>query len=605
MASDGFTGWQPGLHDELQRRSEETGEEESTPDRGSAGDDHALRKPIRAGWIDLVPDHVRDDDAAGTEEPGIDADAGDDATESEAPADASDAGPEALVGDLEATAPDADATEAGAGEAPAANATVTGSEAEHEAMGDEVIEDGPIEAGAIDDAVIEDAAIEDAAIETEAVEGAVIEDGVMEDGVIEDAAARAPAGTAVPGRRPPVTDGDPARGSDLTDDEPDPESLQSELDLRHAHIKVIGVGGGGGNAIGRMIQSGLRGVEFIAGNTDLQALEANPAPVRIQLGADLTRGLGAGANPEIGRQAALESTEEIVDVLEGADMVFVTGGLGGGTATGAAPVIARLATELGALTVAVVTKPFTFEGRRRMQQAETGLRELQDAVDTVIAIPNDRLLATVDTSTPLTKAFSVADDVLRQGVQGIADLILVPGMVNLDFADVRTVMSGMGMAIMGTAVQNGENRAVEAALAAISSPLLEDTSIEGARGVLINITGGQDLTLHEVNEAAGVVHEAADEDANILFGAVIDERMKEDVKVTVIATGFETTQPFEPRVDTAGAAASPPQKPRDAERFYRPGNGDDEPAEEAGAGGETADEDLDVPTFLRTRDFEG
>jgi len=377
--------------------------------------------------------------------------------------------------------------------------------------------------------------------------------------------------------------------------------LLSESNLRGAHIKVVGVGGGGGNAISRMMKAGLRGVDFVAANTDLQALQANDAPEKLQLGANLTRGLGAGANPEIGRQAALESTEEIVDMLEGADMVFVTGGLGGGTATGAAPVIARLATELGALTVAVVTRPFRFEGRRRMLQADQGLHELQDAVDTLISIPNDQLLVTVAPDTPLVEAFSVADAVLHQGVQGIADLILVPGLVNLDFADVRTVMSGMGMAIMGTATQRGEERAMQAATAAISSPLLEDTSIDGAKGVLINVTGGPDMTLHEVSDAVSIIYEAADDDANILFGAVIDENLGDAVKITVIATGFETAAPFQSRVSTQKEAASPPLATSDAGHFYRPVT--NATGAQDGALAESVEEDLDVPTFLRTQDL--
>ncbi len=381
-----------------------------------------------------------------------------------------------------------------------------------------------------------------------------------------------------------------------------------EVDLRGACIKVIGVGGGGGNAISRMMVTGLGGVEFVAANTDLQALEANRAPVKIQLGANLTRGLGAGSNPEIGRQAALESTEEIVEVLEGADMVFITGGLGGGTATGAAPVIARLATELGALTVAVVTKPFHFEGRRRMQQAEMGSKELQDAVDTLIGIPNDRLLATVAADTPLTEAFSVADGVLHQGVQGIADLILEPGLINLDFADVKTVMSGMGMAIMGSATRSGEGRALEAATAAISSPLLEDSSIDGARGVLINISGGPSMTLHEIDQAASIISEAADDDANILFGAVIDQALGDMIKITVIATGFESPSPFQPRVYTGQTpTAPPPALPRDSGRFYRPGNDvgvNDAEGRESSSLAESMEEDLDVPAFLRTQDPE-
>ena len=373
-----------------------------------------------------------------------------------------------------------------------------------------------------------------------------------------------------------------------------PESL-----LRGAHIKVVGVGGGGGNAIKRMMRSGLQGVDFVAANTDQQALQSNDAPEKLQLGGNLTGGLGAGANPEIGRQAALESTEEIADLLEGSDMVFVTGGLGGGTATGAAPVIARLANELGALTVAVVTRPFRFEGQRRMQQANQGLQELEDAVDTLISIPNDRLLTMVGPDTPLVEAFSEADTVLHQGVQGIADLILVPGLVNLDFADVRTVMSGMGMAIMGTATQCGEERARQAAIAAISSPLLEDTSIEGARGVLINITGGPDITLHEINEAASIIYETADDDANILFGAVIDENMGSNVKVTVIATGFEPTAPLQSRVEIYADASR--SATSDAGHFYRPGSQEENVASHALDA--SAEEDLDVPTFLRTQNL--
>ena len=380
---------------------------------------------------------------------------------------------------------------------------------------------------------------------------------------------------------------------------PTPLQQPPESFLRGAHIKVVGVGGGGGNAITRMMRSGLQGVDFVAANTDQQALQSNDAPEKLQLGANLTSGLGAGANPEIGRQAALESTEEIADLLEGSDMVFVTGGLGGGTATGAAPVIARLANELGALTVAVVTRPFRFEGQRRMQQANQGLQELEDAVDTLISIPNDRLLAMVGPETPLVEAFSLADTVLHQGVQGIADLILVPGLVNLDFADVQTVMSGMGMAIMGTATQCGEERARQAAIAAISSPLLEDTSIEGARGVLINITGGPDITLHEVNEAVSIIYETADDDANILFGAVIDENMGDNVKVTVIATGFEPTAPLQSRVDIYADASR--SATSDAGHFYRPGSQEGNMASHALDA--SAEEDLDVPTFLRTQNL--
>lgn len=314
-----------------------------------------------------------------------------------------------------------------------------------------------------------------------------------------------------------------------------------EFDLENeqfAQIKVIGVGGGGSNAVNRMIAAGLRGVEFIAVNTDAQALYLSNAECKLQIGEKLTKGLGAGANPEIGYQAAEESKEQIKEVLKGADMVFVTAGMGGGTGTGAASVIASVARELGALTVGVVTKPFTFEGRRRMSAAEKGIANLKETVDTLIVIPNDRLLQVVEKRTPILEAFRIADDVLRQGVQGISDLIAVPGLINLDFADVKTIMKETGSALMGIGVASGDNRAAEAAKAAISSPLLE-TSIEGARGVLLNITGGNNLGLYEVNEAAEIVAEAADPDANIIFGAVIDESLQDEVRITVIATGFD------------------------------------------------------------------
>jgi len=327
--------------------------------------------------------------------------------------------------------------------------------------------------------------------------------------------------------------------SGYADDVP---ALRLKLDEERragARIKVIGVGGGGGNAVNRMVQAGFDGVEFVVANTDLQALRGNAAPVKLQLGRKLSKGLGAGADPTIGRQAALEDTDQIIEALDGADMVFVTTGLGGGTGTGGAPVIASLASELGALTIAVVTKPFRFEGRKRMTQAEQGLAELRECVDTVITIPNERLLATIARTTSLTEAFATADDVLRQAIQGISDLILVPGLINLDFADVRTIMSGMGLAIMGTGISSGENRAMDAANFAISSPLLEDASVKGARGVIINVTGGSDLSLVEVSEASAVIQEAAHEDANIIFGAVVDPKMEGRVKITVIATGFE------------------------------------------------------------------
>src|SRR3954467_15126325 len=305
-----------------------------------------------------------------------------------------------------------------------------------------------------------------------------------------------------------------------------------------ARIKVVGVGGGGSNAVNRMVQAGFDGVEFVVANTDRQALHANAATVKLQIGSKLTKGLGAGADPNVGRQAALEDTDKIIQALDGADMIFVTTGLGGGTGTGAAPVIASLASELGALTVAVVTKPFKFEGKKRLTQAERGLDALRDCVDTIITIPNERLLTIIDRSTTLTDAFQTADDVLRQAIQGISDLILVPGMINLDFADVKTIMAGMGLAMMGTGVAEGQDRAIEAARRAISSPLLEGASVNGARGVIINVTGGPDLSLVEVSEASCIVQEAADEDANIIFGAVIDPALKGKVKITVIATGF-------------------------------------------------------------------
>jgi cell division protein FtsZ len=312
-----------------------------------------------------------------------------------------------------------------------------------------------------------------------------------------------------------------------------------------AYIKVIGVGGGGGNAINTMIASGLQGVEFIAANTDVQALETAQADIRLQLGANLTRGLGAGANPDIGRKAAQEDREAIMKALEGADMVFITAGMGGGTGTGAAPVIASMAREKSILTVAVVTKPFTFEGRQRMKQAEAGIHDLRDHVDTLIVIPNQRLLEVVDKHTPLREAFQVADDVLRQAVQSISDLILVPGLVNLDFADVRTIMRSQGKAIMGTGIAQGESRAVVAAQRAIESPLLE-ASVHGAQGVLINITGGSDMSLFEVHEASSAVQLAAHPEAQIIFGAVIDEHMGDALRVTVIATGFSDVALEEP-----------------------------------------------------------
>jgi cell division protein FtsZ len=321
---------------------------------------------------------------------------------------------------------------------------------------------------------------------------------------------------------------------------PEPLRLTIEDETRiGARIKVIGVGGGGCNAVNRMVHAGLDGVEFIVANTDLQALRLNDAPIRVQLGAKLTKGLGAGADPIVGRQAALEDTDRLVEILDGADMVFVTAGLGGGTGTGGAPVIASLASELGALTIAVVTRPFKFEGRKRAMQAERGLDDLRSSVDSVITIPNERLLSTIDRKTPINEAFATADDVLRQAIQGISDLILVPGLINLDFADVKTIMNGMGVAVMGTGIAEGETRAVDAAKRAISSPLLEEASIEGARGVIINVSGGPDLSLAEACEASSIIQEAAHEEANIIFGAVIDPALEGRVKITVIATGFD------------------------------------------------------------------
>ncbi|MGI8567227.1 MAG: cell division protein FtsZ, partial [Pyrinomonadaceae bacterium] len=348
-------------------------------------------------------------------------------------------------------------------------------------------------------------------------------------------------------------------------------------------------------AVNRMIEAGIEGIEFLVANTDLQALKRSRAPIKIQLGSKLTKGLGAGANPEMGRNAALEDTEKIIEALEGADMVFVTTGLGGGTGTGAAPIIASLATELNALTVAVVTKPFHFEGRRRMTQSEQGLRELRECVDTVITIPNERLLHSVDRNVSLQDAFKLADDVLRQAVQGISDLITVPGLINLDFADVKAIMSGMGLALMGAGRASGENRALEATQQAISSPLLEEATIEGAKGVLINITGGSDLTLFEVNEASSIIREAADDDANIIFGAVIDETLRDEMKITVIATGFDKdiADIGPPLTHSTVAAASSSSR-------YAARSSDELPPRPAGGGQPRAD-DLDVPAFIRKK----
>ncbi|HEX9724975.1 MAG TPA: cell division protein FtsZ [Vicinamibacteria bacterium] len=388
-----------------------------------------------------------------------------------------------------------------------------------------------------------------------------------------------------------------------------PNAFASEEPVTGAKIKVIGVGGGGGNAVNRMIASRIAGIEFISANTDAQALRGNHATQKIQFGEKLTKGLGCGAQPEIGRQAALEDTEKILEALEGADMVFITAGLGGGTGTGGAPIVASLASELGALTVAVVTKPFTFEGKRRMAQADLGIRELRDCVDTLICIPNDRLLATVERDTPLPEAFSVADDVLRQAVQGIADLITVPGLINLDFADVKTIMRGMGDAVMGTGVASGENRAVESAQKAISSPLLEDTSIHGAKGVIINITGGEDMTLTEVNEASSIIHQEADEEAIIIFGAVVNPKMEGKLKITVIATGFpKNEKPNRLQRATTPVDLQNYQAIREGTSggsgFYRGGASNSSETGlnsdlDFGPVDEDEGEDLDVPTFLR------
>jgi len=417
--------------------------------------------------------------------------------------------------------------------------------------------------------------------------------------------------------------------------------MKKETDIRisfneearnDAKIKVIGVGGGGGNAVNRMIDAGMEGIEFVAANTDLQALRMSRAPVKIQLGVKLTNGLGAGASPEIGRKAALEDSDKIIEALEGADMVFVTTGLGGGTGTGAAPIIASLASEMGALTVAVVTKPFAFEGKRRMQQAERGVSELMESVDTTIVIPNEKLLA-VAQDAGFFESFRVADDILRQGVQGISDIITIPGIINRDFADVKAIMAGMGYAVMGTATASGTRRATEAAQKAIASPLLEAGAIDGARGILINITGSASLKLAEVQEACTIIQSAAHEDANIIFGAVLDEKMKDTVKITVIATGFkdgdgvrrrreETHASFTISRDTV--SRSPALQDMDMDDFAEPVADPEPPAPprvmEQGPQQEVTvtepvsldtmrnaiianfeQEDLDVPAFMRKR----
>ncbi|MFC0301502.1 cell division protein FtsZ [Virgibacillus soli] len=361
-----------------------------------------------------------------------------------------------------------------------------------------------------------------------------------------------------------------------------------------ATIKVIGVGGGGNNAVNRMIEHGVEGVEFIAVNTDAQALNLSKAEVKLQIGTKLTRGLGAGANPEVGKKAAEESREQIEEALQGADMIFVTAGMGGGTGTGAAPIIAQISKELGALTVGVVTRPFSFEGRRRSTQAISGIDSLKEAVDTLIVIPNDRLLEIVDKNTPMLEAFREADNVLRQGVQGISDLIAKPGLINVDFADVKTIMYDKGSALMGIGVATGENRATEAAKKAISSPLLE-TSIDGAHGILMNITGGTNLSLYEVQEAADLVTTAADEEVNVIFGSVINDNLKDEIIVTVIATGF----------DEAKQAQQPPrQRPVMNHQQVAATRANEEPVKEQPQNdyNKQPEEDiLDIPTFLRNR----
>ena len=369
-----------------------------------------------------------------------------------------------------------------------------------------------------------------------------------------------------------------------------------------AKIKVIGVGGGGGNAVNHMIEAGVTGVDFLVANTDAQALHASNAPLKIQLGAKLTKGLGAGANPEIGRRAALEDTDKVIDALEGADMVFVTAGLGGGTGSGGAPIVASLARELHALTVGVVTKPFAFEGKRRMMQAEQGLQELSQSVDTVICIPNERLMQFVDKGTSFFEAFRIADDILRQGVQGISDIITITGIINRDFADIKTIMEGMGYAVMGTAVAEGENRAVEATNRAISSPLLEDATINGAQGILLNITGSSKLTLHEVHEASSIVQKVAAENANIIFGAVHDESMGNAVKVTVIATGIKSERlGLKPLTGPSLAIRTAQQSVRTALARKEKLPVEQEPSEMST---EIPKDDYEVPAFIRRRKAE-
>lgn len=373
--------------------------------------------------------------------------------------------------------------------------------------------------------------------------------------------------------------------------------FEFDVDMEQfARIKVIGVGGGGNNAVNRMIESQVQGIEFIAVNTDRQALHSSKAETKVQIGEKLTKGLGAGANPEIGMKAAEESRNEILEVLEGADMVFITAGMGGGTGTGAAPIVAEIAKELGILTVGVVTKPFMFEGRKRMVHAEQGIESLKTRVDTLVTIPNDRLLQVVEKNTSIMDAFTIADDVLKQGIQGISDLIAVPALINLDFADVKTVMLDQGLAHMGIGKAGGDNRATEAAKQAIHSPLLE-TSIEGAKGVLLNITGGTDLGLFEVNEAADLIRQSVDPDANIIFGAGVDENLKDELKITVIATGFDSSK-------LKKSEESNKKEEVDNGNNKNNNNEDDTKVDinmEKGKEEDIDEDDLDIPTFLRRR----
>lgn len=373
-----------------------------------------------------------------------------------------------------------------------------------------------------------------------------------------------------------------------------------EIRGQKAKIKVIGVGGAGGNAVNNMIASTLQGVEFIATNTDLQVLETSLAPVRVQIGTELTRGLGAGSNPEIGRQAAHEDREALMEVMDGCDMVFITAGMGGGTGTGAAPVVASIARELGILTVAVVTKPFFYEGKRRLVNAEEGIKELSKHVDTIIVIPNDKISMVVEKGTPLLKSFSIANDVLRQAVQGISDIILVPGLINVDFADVKTIMENMGRAVMGSGVGKGEKAAFEAAKQAISNPLLEDSSIEGAKGILMNITGGIEMSLNEINDATALIYDLAHEEVNVIFGAVVDPDIKDEVRVTVIATGFdEKKEKVQLPEIQKWRPVKEPLSFKGSDRVLAKSMNLDPETVQKGGNGFKYEEALDLPTFLR------